>query len=281
MCINPICAVPGCNSEGVVKASLFRRGNRSAFLCEFHATHMDVYSFENESRYGTVKVNPWTIGIELETSFTTPKARLEILQSEYVPTSDVTVDIEFKSPIYNGLNAVSKHAATFEALINSGDMRIGSNCGTHTHVGHKTMINAETMGYIRRFYHSLFLPLSDEMLAYPELVEKLFGRGFGEWCAPICEYTDATAHTNFVNTQHSYSLEFRIVKFVNAAQYMQAVKFCRDVANAVVANFLEHFNDSAIDARRYPTMTDYRKHKASVAAQKMVKLFHKYAEADF
>lgn len=277
----PICACTTCQNEGMVKLDSFRRGGRSIYLCSFHAENLESYSFENELTYGTDKVNPWTFGQELETSFSTLKARVEIIQNGYVPTSDATVNVEYKSPIFQGLNAISKQSVTIERLINSGEMGIGLNCGTHTHVGHKTMINAETMGYIRRFYHSLFLPLSNEMRQNPELVEKLFGRGFGEWCMPISEYTDATAHTNFVNTQHTYSLEFRIVKFVNAAQYMQAVKFCRDVANAVVANFLEHFNDANIDSRRYPTMTDYRKHKASIAAQKMVKLFHKYAEADF
>ena len=175
------------------------------------------------------------------------------------------------------MNAIVKHAKTIDNLIKSGDLIIGDECGTHTHVGHKTMINAETMQYIRRFYNSLFVPLSDMMMNNPEATEALFGRGFTYYASPINMSSEATAHVNFINTQHTYSLEFRLVKFVSYEQYVKVVHFCKDVTEAVVNNFVAHFNDEPKDARRYPTIRDYRLHKAQVAAEKIVKIFKKYA----
>lgn len=271
------CACKNCLSEGTVKTTAARRGERAVYMCAFHAESLLGYTTENTFRMGTEKVNPFTYGVELETSFSTEKARAEILLDGYLPTSDCTVNVEYKSPIYNGLNAVTKHAATFGNLIDAGELSIGDECGTHFHVGHKTMINAETMGYIRRFYNSLFVPLSREMESHPEATERLFGRNFGHWAQPINMGTCATEHTNFVNTQHTYSLEWRIVKFRNADQFMNAARCCKAMTEAVVNNFVEHFNDEPKDARRYPTIRDYRLHKAQVAAEKIVKIFKKYA----
>jgi hypothetical protein len=50
-----------------------------------------------------------------------------------------------------------------------------------------------------------------------------------------------------------------------------------EMVQAVVTNFCEHFNDEKIDSRRYKNMTEYRKHKASMTAKKLVKIFEKYS----
>lgn len=274
-----MCACPGCTSNGTIKVDLFRRGGRSAFLCEYHANLERSYSTKNDERRGTVKVHPYTFGIELETSRTSDKARLELLNDGFLPTSDGSIrGSEYKSNIYNGLNALSKHVATIGRMIDSDEMEIGNECGTHTHVGNRDMINPETMDYIRRFYHSLFVKLSDEMRRCPRETVALFGRNFTYYADSINEYSTPTDHTNFINTQHSYTLEFRLVKFISAKQYMQAVKFCAAATEAVVNNFVAHFNDHDFDRTRYVTIKEYRKHKADVAANKLVKLFHKYAD---
>lgn len=271
------CACKNCLNMGTVKTTAARRGERAVYMCDFHANRLLGYSTENDFRHGTEKVNPFTYGVELETSFSTEKARAEILLDGYLPTSDCTVNVEYKSPIYQGMNALTKHAVTFGRLIDAGELKIGDECGTHTHIGHKTMINAETIGYIRRFYNSLFVPLSEAMERNPEATERLFGRGFTYYASPINMETYATEHVNFINVQHNNTLEFRLVKFVNADQYMNAVRCCKAITEAVVNNFVEHFNDEPKDARRYPTIREYRLHKAQVAAEKIVKIFKKYA----
>lgn len=273
------CMCNNCNNIGTVKVAIPNRGNRFGFMCDFHARHLEGYTTENDFRKGNRKVNGFTFSAELETSRSTAKARGELLNFGFLPTSDCTVDVEYKSPIYEGLNAISKQTASIEKLVNEGQLAMDSSCGTHFHVGHADHINPETMQYIRRFYHSIFVPLSDCMVANPSETTAFWGRPFtaGGWASPINSRSDATEHRNFVNMEHAYTIEFRLAKFRTAEQYMQVVKFCRDTVNAIIENFVKHFNDTDFDRSRYADQTAYRKHKAEVTANKIVKLYKKYA----
>lgn len=274
----PICICKNCGSIGSIRVDIDKRGGRNAYMCDFHARRLMGYSDENSTRSGDMKKHGFTFSIELETSFSDMKARGELLDFGFIPTSDCTVDIEYKSPIYQGLNAISKQATSIEKLMNVGCLSINSTCGTHFHVGHETLINPITMGYLKRFYHSIFVPLSDACTSNPERAARLFGRDLsGRWAMPIDAYTHPERHENFINLQHDFTIEFRACKFINAAQYMNCVKFCRDVTATVIENFIKHFNDEDFDRRRYADVTAYRKHKAQVTAAKIVKLFDKYA----
>lgn len=262
-----------CRSVGTHAIPVAKRGGRNAFFCDMHANRhaMEGYGDENHQRRGIEKVNGFTFSMENETSFSSPIARMELIDVGYVPTHDGTVDIEYKSPIYEGLNALSKHCATFDRLIANDEMRIGYECGSHFHVGHRDHINRETMDYVRRFYHSLFVPLCREMIEQgSEKTAKFWGRDFSSWATPITIASPAMTHTNFINTEHNPTIEFRLCKFRNATQYMQVVKFCRDVVNAIINNFILHFNDNV------ENITEYRKHKAQIAGEKIVKLYRKY-----
>ena len=218
-------------------------------------------------------------------SASTIKARGELVDFGFKPTSDCTVSAEYKSPIYEGLNALSKQCVSIEKMLENGDVQIGSECGTHFHIGHAEYINPRTMRYLRRFNGSLFVPLSQAIMADPEKAKRFFGRYANHWCEPVTmqdpsgDYSgDSMKHSAMFNLQHDYTIEFRQAKFVNAKQYMAVAKFAKDCANAIIENFVKHFNDTPNDTRRYPNKTAYRKHKAQVAAQKLVKLYEKYTE---
>ena len=279
------CLTHLCTNEGVIAVPIAKRGGRLGYLCTRCAERERGYSEENNIRYGERKKNGFTFSMELETSSSTVKARAELLDFGFIPTSDVTVDVEYKSPIYEGLNAVSKQCVSIDKLLASGDMRIGNECGTHFHVGHVDYINGETMRYLRRFYNSLFTPLSDAIMADTEKSARFFGRCPNEWAQPITARSRSgnlagyqMEHSMMFNLQHDHTVEFRQAKFVSAGQYMNVAKFAKDVVNALIENFILHFNDEPKDARRYPTKTAYRKHKADVTAQKLVKLYEKYTE---
>ena len=266
-----------CNNEGTVKISLAARGGRAAYLCDYHASTMgdEGYSRENDKRRGNAN-HGFTFSLELEMHNPTPAMRAELESVGFIPTADCTTDTEFKSPIYESLKPLPKKLATLEAMLEGGHGNITEADGTHFHVGHKDSINPQTMDYLKRFYHSLFVPLCEAMKADPEATEKLFGRNFVYYASPINTSTNPMNHANFINLQHSYTIEFRLCKFQNAEQYVKVAKFCKDCTNAIIANFIEHFNDEEFDTRRYSNKTEYRKHKASVTAQKLVKLFEKY-----
>lgn len=279
----PVCMYEGCSNIGTVKVPIAKRGNRYGYLCNHHATHLGNYTAENNNRCGCRKQNGFTFSTELEVSHATIKARGELVDFGFDPTYDCTVSAEYKSPIFEGLNALSKQCVSIEKLIASGDMRIGNECGTHFHVGHVDYINGTTMRYLRRFNGSLFVQLSNAIMADPEKSARFFGRRPNNWSEPVTmadpsgDYDGSRMkHSAMFNLQHDYTIEFRQAKFVNAAQYMAVAKFARDCVNAIIENFIKHFNDTDFDHRRYASRTEYRKHKAQVAAQKMVKLYENY-----
>jgi len=260
-------------ANGWEKVTLANRGGRRAYLCPLHKDYRGDHRYHSTAQTnerGTEKKHGFTFGFELETARPNAKTRAELVSVGFIPTQDITTDTEFVSPIYKSMNPLPKKLATIEKLLNNGDFELTHNEGTHFHVGHSEFINATTNAYMRRFYHSLFVPLSDAMRQNPELTEKLFGRYFVGYASPISEHSEPYAHSNFINLQHMNTIEFRLCKFKNAKQYMNLANFCRDCTNAVINNFIKHFNDDGANAAT-------RKHKADIAAQKMVKLFYKYA----
>ena len=277
------CMHKNCGGVGVVRIPIAKRGGRSGWLCQRHAHMLEGYTVENSVRSGVRKVNEFTFSLELETSMATVKTRGELLDFGFIATSDCTVDAEFKSPIYEGLNALSKQCVSIETLVSNGQARIGNECGTHLHVGHASQINPTTMRYLRRFNGSLFSPLSQAIMQDQEKSARFFGRRPNQWAEPVTMYDPSgdyegsrMKHSAMFNLQHDYTIEFRQAKFVNAEQYMAVAKFSRDCANAIVENFIKHFMDTEWDRTRYPKRTDYRKHKADVTAKKLVKLYEKY-----
>ena len=272
---NPICNFPGCRQCATIAMPIARRGGRNAYMCEFHAHGMASYSSDNNRRQGKVKNTGDTFGWEFETSCSDLTARSEFIAAKFLPTSDCTVDVEYKSPIYNGLNSISKTFTTFDKLIANGNLKVGDNCGTHTHYGNREYINRETMDYLRRFYHSLFVPLCEKMQVTSNKTAAFWGRDFTYYADKIDRYSNALNHTNFINLQHNNTIEFRLCKYQNAEQMMRVARFIKAVGNCIIENFIKHFNDTEIDTRRYKNITEYRKHKAQITAQKIVKLYEK------
>lgn len=275
----PICNCKGCQNIGTIKISLNRRGNRASYLCEHHATELERYSTENDEKLGTSKAHGYTFGVELETSYSDLKARAEIVANGYIPTSDCTVDVEYKSPIMYGLNSLSKQTVTYQRLIDEGHLEIGYGCGTHFHVGHVEKINLFNIAKIRKYYTEIFLPVTRLMMENPLETEMIFGRYFTGYAEEIDEYTDPDKHENWINLQHSKTLEWRLVKYVTGKQFMNAAKLCYAFTETIVNNFLKHYNDRLSESQlnRYGSLDAYRKHKARVTAGKLCKLYSKAA----
>lgn len=279
----PTCMTHDCTNVGFIRIPVASRGGRNGYYCARCAQERN-YSDENGIRVGVEKKHGFTVSEELETSRSSDRARGELLNFGFIPTFDSTVDVEYKSPIYEGLNAVSKQCVSIEKLIAEGELTIGEECGTHFHVGHRNYINPVTMRFLRRFNGSLFTPLSEAIMADSVKAERFFGRRSNHWAEPV-SFSDPSGdydgyrmkHSAMFNLQHDYTVEFRQAKFVTATQYMNVAKFARDVVNALINNFIEHFMDTEWDRNRYPTRTAYRKHKADVTAQKLVKLYEKYS----
>lgn len=274
-----------------------KRGERSAYICERCATQNERYHAVNAKVLGTDKANEVYCGIEFETSFSDEYARNVMFEYGFIPTHDCSLSsdgngsrygwddgntCEYVSALMKGLNRPSKFALTCDKLIAEGHLSVNDSCGTHFHVSIDSMKNAQGekvyISYIRRFYHSLFIPLNEAIASNPEAMHRMFGRGFGHYCESI----DRTANPEYnrylwVNLMNDSNIEFRLNRFVSGKQYQALMKMEVEMVKCIVTNFCEHFNDADIDSRRYENMRVYRKHKADVTAQKLVKIYRKYA----
>lgn len=280
------CMCPGCIRVGNNAIPLKDRGGKLAYLCDEHLRNTMGYSFENNNKVGTIKVLSRTYGVEFETANSTEIGRINMLNMGFVPTYDGSLawtGVEYKSGIYQGAKAIIKHCDSIDTLISEGHITLDSDCGTHLHVGDRDYLTPETIRYLRRFYNTLFIPLTNAIDADLEKARRFWGRNFTYYADRITEnttsgnlYGDEMPHTTFVNLQHDYTIEFRLCKFQNAEQYKQLVRFADDVLTTIVNNFIKHFNDTDFNTAKFPTIKEYRKHQAEKTAKKIVMLYNKY-----
>lgn len=273
--------------ESMTGTAMPNRGGRVAYMCAECARRNRYYHTSNAVLQGKEKKNAVCVGWELETSFSDDYARNILFEYGMIPTNDSSLHgirtCEYVSGIQQGLNIGSKMCVTIETLMQDGHLQINDSCGTHFHVSIDSMKDENGqqvyMGYIQRFYHSLFVPLANAMRENPDKTRKLFGRYFTGYASDINENASPTNRYNFINVTNNSNIEFRLNKFVSAKQAQAVTKMEVEMVKCIVTNFCEHFMDTEWDTRRYEKRTAYRKHKAQVTANKLVKLFHKFADS--
>lgn len=277
-----------------------KRGNQPEYMCARCAAQNERYHAINDKVLGTSKKNNVLCGIEFECSFSDEYARNAIFEYGFIPTHDASLrsegagrrygydgnTCEYVSPLMKGLNRASKFALTCEHMINEGSLKVNASCGTHFHVSINSMKDASGnnvghnsyMDMIRRFYHSLFLPLQNAMNSDLATVERMFGRCNNHYCESITEYARPESDRYlWVNVKADNNIEFRLNRFINAKQCQNLMKMEVEMVQCIVTNFCEHFMDDNFDRTRYAKRTHYRKHKADVTANKLVKIYNKYA----
>ena len=269
----------------MIATEMPNRGGAKAYMCLHCANHNNGYHTTNNKNRGTNKANNVKVGHEYEVSNNDAYARNIMFEFGMIPTNDCSLHgmntCEFVTGIQKGLNIASKMVVTIEKLINEGHLEINDSCGTHFHVSVNDMKNDNGeqvyMSYIKRFYHSLFIPLSNAMQNEPEKTKALFGRYFTSYANPITNGCYVDDRYLFINVTNDSNIEFRLNKFKNAKQMQALMKMEVEMVKCIITNFCEHFNDTEIDTRRYNNMREYRLHKAQVTANKLVKLFEKYS----
>lgn len=275
----PKCQCLECNSIGKYALPVRRRGGNNAYVCEYHKNALESYFKKNNNFQGKPKKHGDTFGTEFETDYASLQGRIEMLLQGFIPTSDGSINgPEFKSCIMYGTSTIKAFLPSIDEMIASGDIRINFNAnGTHLHIGNIYHLNSCTMSYIRRFYHSLFVPLSDAMRNDQEKVKRIYGRNFTYYAQHISLTSDAREHTNFINTQHEKTLEFRLCQYHNAAQYSYCIDFNRKLADIVFNTFCVKVEEMNLveDA----TLTEEQKRELKKTAQKtaakLVKEFEK------
>lgn len=274
-----------------------KRGENVVYICQDCATRNRRYHADNNKVLGTDKANMVLDGIEFECCYSDEYARNTFFEYGFIPTHDCSIvsegsgsrygydgnACEYVSGLMKGLNRASKFALTCDRLIADGHLKVNNSCGTHFHVSVNSMKdkngNKTYVGYIKRFYHSLFIPLTEAMKANPDATKNLFGRTFdGHYAKEINQYSDPSYDRYlWVNLMNDSNIEFRLNRFENGKQYQNLMKMEVEMVKCIISNFCEHFMDTEWDTRRYEKRTHYRKHKADVTAKKLVAIYKKYA----
>jgi hypothetical protein len=175
----------------------------------------------------------------------------ELIGYGFAPTSDCTVDCEFKVPICYSLSGVTKWLGGIQWLIENGHMKIDDNCGTHIHVSYYDRVNENGLPHVafdyrvlgqRDIYRGLFFKACEYIgnLSREKRIE-YFGAGFRHYAQnPVnhCPWMDdyTRYHETIFNVQHSYSIEFRLPRFKTAEQFRKNILTMQKV-NAELVQF--------------------------------------------
>ena len=264
-----------CGIEGTNKTfhAVQTKNHGVIYMCPECYNKKRSYSTENSLLVNLAKKHGFTYSFEMELSKHSDAFVRMLQYNNFLPTSDCTVEIEYKSPIYQSLCGIRK---LFRSMATELDNDyFDYTCGTHCNIGHVDYINESTIQILGRFYHSLFVPMSQWLELNPLASVEIYGRQIGGWAQPITSSTNPYEHRNFINLEHDTHIEFRQCKFVNENQYVDCVQLNTKIVTAIINNFIMHFDSEDFDTRRYKNITEFRRHKASVTAKKIVALLEK------
>lgn len=238
-------------TNGARGFSTRRTGGRVEYFCPEHSRMiLESYFAENRIWAGTSgNGRGFTFSQELETSSADYIAFAELNINGYLPSADSTVYIEFKSPIHRGLNGLTKYARSIESMMQDEHLSIDNSCGTHFHVGRpmseevtrELCIDREKTQFFTtatriEYWKAVTSPLEEYLTANPETTEIFWGRRLGgTWAHRIA--ANPYEHANFINLQHSDTIEWRLPRFKTAAQYSAVMEFCRDATETFINEF--------------------------------------------
>lgn len=234
----------------------------------YHSNANNGFTIEGTSKRGFL--TNITVGCELEvydndSDSNKIKAIRGYMEANNVHAeSDCTVTLEFVLQPQRGLAKISKLLGDIE---NSDLLSLFNNeeVGAHVHISNSNM------SYCKRFYHSLFVGLSDYICNLPaDNRIKVFGRDINRWSCPINDRSDVTNHANIFNMQHSNTIEFRLPRITNKRQYLNVIKFWRECGAIIEKYFIAGF----IDERTSEAIA-HNKDNAKKACDLMIKACEK------
>lgn len=211
------------------------------WMCADHrgTRNLNSYYYENDKRLGKGNADNISISLELESMGCSTHARAYLVNNGFVATSDSTVDVEYKSPIYTSELPLAKIVGGIEYMDKNPNYRFSVNnehCGIHTHYGFTD--NHFDFTSLDEYYSELFEEL-DEVVCDMTYEQKMqvFGRDFQRYNCE-CDFNCPNEHENWINIQHHYSLEIRMPRFVSAVQYMRFLKCFKKVFKALDTHYI-------------------------------------------
>ena len=207
--------------------------NKTDFICH-NCQQTHGYTTRNTIYKG--KQSNASFSFEFETSSRTEKL-YELLKYNFIGCFDGSISgLEWKSPIFYS----KKSFHNICKKINKFSRYVGNSCGTHLHVG------TPYKDLICKYENELFTPILNEMKNNRQETINFWGRFFNSYCGAAISKN----RYNCFNTRSSVqTLEFRLLKFVNAEQYIRACDFCIDTTK-YINNLIGQNNFNGIQAKK-------------------------------
>lgn len=261
------CGRRTCEAEGGTRVTTPAQRN-GVWVCASHRGKKNLRSYyeENSKRVGSGNADGISISVELESMGIATHARAYLVSNNFIATSDSTVDIEYKSPIYTSEQPLAKIVGGIEYFDKSSDYRFKVNhekCGIHTHFGF--IDNRYNFHRLGTDYELLFKELNKIVSALTdEERTEIFGRTWGEYNRSL-SFCYPYSHKNWINIQHEYTLEIRMPRFVDATQYMKFLKTFKKMFKALDTYYISKGAESNYNHER----------NAQKASRKMCAIFCK------
>lgn len=212
-----ICSFCG---EEFLSYSVEKVNNKEYICCNCKRTN--GYTTRNRNLKG--KPSAISCSFEFETS-SRSRELYELLKYKFLGCYDGSIEgNEWKSPIFysrKSFHCVCRKIDKFAKYV-------GDSCGTHLHVG------TPYKNILELYKHEIFSPILEEMQNDERKTKKFWGRYFNHYCYHEIQ----SGRYNAFNTMSSVeTLEFRLLKFKNAEQYIRASDFCIDITK-LINNFI-------------------------------------------
>ncbi len=193
---------------------------RWGYLCRYCQNTPDDYGTKNTQERGKPTKEFFSCSIEFETSFgcyDCPE-QMELLRLDFIPTEDGSIGgIEWKSPIYRNQRPFVAALSLIDRL--GLEDIVGSDCGTHLHVG---VLHRVVKDVVDSHGEDIFGPLTEEMLADRQTTIAFWGRFF-------TGYADSYQNGRYTwinpDSRHK-TIEYRLLKYRSKKQYLAASRFC-------------------------------------------------------
>lgn len=218
-----ICKVCGKRSDSQLKS------NPGLRIC-VHCANVQCYSTPNTKVVGKVTKQRWpSFSIEFEVD-NEPRVDfagenpIVLLNHGFHRCSDGSVGSEYKSPIYQNMLSFSHVLPVLDTL----HAYVTNRCGTHIHVG---FTNSQKH-ILREHFTRIFGPLVEELINNEPATRYFWGRYFSEEYARATTAYSSRERYVWLNLTNEKlpTIEFRLPKFVNAAQYRHVIVFVRSLS---------------------------------------------------
>jgi len=200
-----------CNLESLTYT--LRKINKTEYICENCRRSRD-YSTRNTNIKGKT-TSTISYSFEFETD-SRANELYELGKFNFIGCGDCSINgLEWKSPIFYSRKAFHNTCKKIDKFAKY----VGRNCGTHLHVSTPYKMKLE------QYKRELFEPILHEMISNKERTTKFWGRYFNSYCSAVIGNTRYNAFNTMSSVQ---TLEFRLLKYRNAEQYIRACDFCID-----------------------------------------------------